>query len=384
MSASIWPNEMNTTTDPMSGAQVTRLTNFRGHSCHLYFTENGFWDQDRQLLFTSDRLGTRNLFSVHLHSGEMVQLSNVPSGTDLDFAGSMDRSQQHYFAWLGRDMVSVDLRRATSEVIYSIPDGWESGLLGCGADGNSVWFALSQNLNTDRSVAYANYRQIAATPRLSRVVRLNLSTGIVSVLHEESAWITHVNPSPTNPELATFCHEGPWHLVQRMWVLDHGVVRALRPRDGLWGVGHEFWCADGETVGFHARRIGDDSRHLLGFLRADGTLVHEGETELPTQHAQANSPDLMVLDGTRATGDRLMLVRRTAKGWAPPRILCVHGTSRHHHFSHAHPRFSPDGRSVIYTSDRTGYSNVLRVTLPENLESLPLATAHPVERFYWM
>ena len=32
--------------------------------------------------------------------------------------------------------------------------------------------------------------------------------------------------------------------------------------------------------------------------------------------------------------------------------------------THPHPSFSPDGRFVVYTSDRTGYSQVYEVALP--------------------
>jgi len=38
--------------------------------------------------------------------------------------------------------------------------------------------------------------------------------------------------------------------------------------------------------------------------------------------------------------------------------------------THPHPRISPDGKYVIFTSDRSGYGNVYSVPLVE-FESLP-------------
>lgn len=39
---------------------------------------------------------------------------------------------------------------------------------------------------------------------------------------------------------------------------------------------------------------------------------------------------------------------------------------------------------VVFASDRGGYADIYRVVLPDDLGALPLAAAHPVERFYWM
>ena len=50
-----WPAEWREYADPVSGARVRQLTDHRGHSCHLYFTNPGWHDGGRRLLFGSDR-----------------------------------------------------------------------------------------------------------------------------------------------------------------------------------------------------------------------------------------------------------------------------------------------------------------------------------------
>jgi oligogalacturonide lyase len=47
--------EWRTYTDPISGVPVQQLTNYKGHSHHFYFTNPGWYDNDRKLLFASDR-----------------------------------------------------------------------------------------------------------------------------------------------------------------------------------------------------------------------------------------------------------------------------------------------------------------------------------------
>lgn len=53
-----------------------------------------------------------------------------------------------------------------------------------------------------------------------------------------------------------------------------------------------------------------------------------------------------------------------------PRVLCEHRSSFHIQKVHVHPRFSPDGSYVVFTSDRSGYGNVYLVEVPE-FGSLP-------------
>ena len=42
--------------------------------------------------------------------------------------------------------------------------------------------------------------------------------------------------------------------------------------------------------------------------------------------------------------------------------------------AHAHPRFSPDGKHILYTSDLTGYSNLYLVEIGD-FDDLPDLTA---------
>lgn len=385
MDMKTWPAERTERRDPLTGTRVVRLTAGRSHACHLYFTEDGWWDGGRQLLLVADRGRNWNLLSYQVDSGELVQLTDFPAGSDVAVHGAVHHGREVFVCWLGRALVEVDLRRRTMREVWRRPEGWLRGMVGMDADGRRVWTAMTQG-EARQDKAYAGYGELFNQRPLSRVVCVDLEHGTAETVHEERAWITHVNPSPVRPGVLTFCHEGPWHLVQRIWVMDgRGAPRPVRAMDGQWAVGHEFWCADGETVGYHARRVGDDSRHLIGFRRAaDDVVVAEGEIDAPTQHAHGNSAERVVLDSVRSRGDWLLLTERRGSGWSDTRILCAHDTSRHHHHSHAHPRFSPDGRWVVFTSDVMGYSDVWMAEAPAELWGLPLARDGKAARFYWM
>ena len=48
-----------------------------------------------------------------------------------------------------------------------------------------------------------------------------------------------------------FCHEGPWHKVDRIWTIrtDGSEVKKIHTRTMAMEIfGHEFWSADGKTI----------------------------------------------------------------------------------------------------------------------------------------
>jgi oligogalacturonide lyase len=72
--------------DRHSGREVRRLTDYLGHSSHLYFTDNGWCNGGRSLIFTSDRENQSNLFRYDLDTATITQLTDLhgpgrPSGS---------------------------------------------------------------------------------------------------------------------------------------------------------------------------------------------------------------------------------------------------------------------------------------------------------------
>lgn len=170
--------------------------------------------------------------------------------------------------------------------------------------------------------------------------------------------------------MLTFCHEGPWDQVDnRIWALDRdtGRVWKVRPRDANEAVGHEYWFADGVHVGYHG--MWPDGRRCFGRIRYDNTDRFEVDFPHVTGHMHSNDFALIVGDGY--SGDGLMrLWKWNGHTFNGPRVLCRHRSSGHVQVTHVHPRFSPDGTQVLYTSDTSGYGNLYLVDVPE-FESLP-------------
>lgn len=80
---------------------------------------------------------------------------------------------------------------------------------------------------------------------------MNTRTGDVKIILRSTDWLNHLQFSPTDPSWLLFCHEGPWHKVDRTWIIraDGTGLTKLHTRTMNMEIeGHEFWGGDGQTV----------------------------------------------------------------------------------------------------------------------------------------
>ncbi|GAB7021336.1 oligogalacturonate lyase family protein [Halostagnicola bangensis] len=375
-----WPAEAETYEDPITGTTVRRFTNYPNTTNrHLYFTEPAFYDDGRRLLFRSDRDGSRDLYSVDLESGLLTQLTDLPQEID-GTTRFPDRNTALF--WCGRRLVSLDLETLEIATHYERPEGYYGGHLGGTADGTRAVVALSEALDLDderdpeNREVWMNAR-MEAGPR-SKVISVPIEDGSAepSVHVDTERWLTHVNTSPTKPELITYCEEGPWEEADRIWGLNLETDETwqVRPTDADEAVGHEHWLADGEHVGYHGwRGSRDDPDAFFGQVRYDGTDRREWPAPDIYTHFHSITRDLIVGDGTHRGIPHLLLWRwdADADGYDGPWALATHDWTGDDDV-HPHGRLSPDGSRIAFDSSRGGNeSDVYVVDVPDDLEDLP-------------
>jgi oligogalacturonide lyase len=371
----VWPAEWRTFNDPLSGAAVKQLTDYKTHSHHLYFTENGWYDGNNRILLVSDRGNQTNLFSMDMSSGEMMQLTdwNLPMG---DMNACLNAEGTKAYVKKGNQAVEIDLESANERVLYECPEGFHIGQFSCTADSKSVVSSITENLNhrirIDLGNGYVGHQEVMEAGPLCTIIVIPLDGSPVKEIVQERNWIGHINTSPTVPYLITFCHEGPWHLVDhRIWGCDlrDGRVWKIRERiESLEKVGHEYWLEDGETVGYHGFRA--DGTGFFGKIKSDNTGKEEVEFLFRNWHAHSHDFSQVVVDG-RSPLTLMIYWKRVNGSFGAPKILCEHRCSFHVQKVHAHPRFSPDGKRLLFTSDRNGYANLYLLDIPEDADKLP-------------
>ncbi|MCU4742413.1 oligogalacturonate lyase family protein [Natronoglomus mannanivorans] len=370
-----WPSEGDVYDDPNTGATVRRLTGYPGAgSLHPYFTEPCLYDDGRRMVVSSDRTGDSQVFSIDLETGLLTQLSDVPAVE----AGTSSRpaiveNGEAVYRWSGDHMIAIDLETLSVRSLYEKPSGYHGKIPGVSADGANVIVSIVEDVR-DRTGDDWMTEKFELGPH-SKVLSIPTDGGEVETLVEVDRWIGHVNPSPTRPELLTYCEEGPWGRVDnRIWVLDSetGETWTVREMPGEGGVGHEYWLADGERVGYHGwERDSDGNRRAFaGSARYDDT--DHLETEIPEggTHTHSNTPELLVTDGSPDIPCNLLYRYDEEAGeYEGPRLLATHDWGAAS--PHPHSRLLPDGSGVVFDSNRyDGSNDVFLVELPP-FEELP-------------
>lgn len=368
-----YPPEWTTIEDHETGLTIRQLTAHKAHSHHLYFTNPGWYAGGTKLLFGSERGNRVNLYSIELASGIITQLTDLdqpppPAETSFLFA-SINPTRDEVYFWHGRDLVALDLTSLEERRIYRAPDRFLTNMTNVTADGKylctGLYEDLSHQFKIDLLHGYVGFREYWEAMPLSQVIAVDTTTGESRVVFEENYWIGHVNTSPKLPNILTYCHEGPWDKVDnRIWGLDMATGKSWKIRPTAPGerVGHEYWFADGVNIGYHGHS--PTAEAFYGSIRYDGTNIVEAPFPADSMHFHSNSLSLIVGDGGRAN-PRLLLWRFRDGQFEGPRQVAYHRGSFQVQITHVHPRFSPDGRQILYVSDDSGYGNLYLVDTPD-------------------
>jgi oligogalacturonide lyase len=377
----IYPPEWRDYQDPLTGRRVRQLTNSAAEDYHLYFYNPSVTPDGKYLIFLSERTGLSNLFRLDLQRGVIVQLTDArpvraeywPFTEAVQGVGSclpaMGNHGREIFYFEGTDLLAVDIENLNQRQILSLSFDRRPSMLQANSSGDPLVFATwDEQLFRERSRrAYAGERfpdEQFFQETISTILRVDASTGqSEEVLCRENFWINHVHFNPHHRDLILFCHEYS-SFPDRMWLLDL-TNQECEPLPGQgteeW-YEHEFWSADGERICFHGGSRRDATEGFCGWCSPAG-IDYRKAYHATSGRAYAHynlHPDgqTMVTDGEARPGCISKVHLRD--GRQVFEILCRHDsyTFGDDQRCHPHPSFTPDGEYVIFTSNRTGTSNV--------------------------
>jgi oligogalacturonide lyase len=380
-------------------------------------------DRDRPARGPYDPDAALQVFALDVASGEARALTSNRDGVArayVTFGGHPERGiapgsvafspiARHVVLARGRAIECVRLDGGPADQLAELPPGVVTGYGALSSDGSRYALPIID------AAAFADLHAIDATVRrlnlVSRILVVDTGAGgVCDELEVPGGWVTHVQLRPGDARTILFNHEwAEGSGARRMWIRDRRGVRPLRVADGAWTdepigpadeVEHETFTADGAAVIYHgvSRTSGEGAhgRPFVGRISlADGSVTELALPPGPVRygHIAARDPHTLVTDGIADPDDaspRRPSARRAGLGrldaadappeddggrwitrldvdWVGRRIVATplveHGSSWSSQDAHPHPIVTPDGRSVLFTSDREGVRAVYRVSL---------------------
>jgi oligogalacturonide lyase len=253
LAAQTTPEPPKSWIDPDTGHRLVRLTDEPG-SASLYFNQNGYAADGKKLIYTTPE--GISVLDLATHAARSV----VKGQVRVIVAGR--KTQNVYYIRDGQ-ACSTDVDTGATRVIAKLPprasvvtvNADETLLAGTYVEGEGQDYYPNRPAGPQGLVQPPNKGQMmeqTLAARLPRVMfTVNTKTGEIKTILKSTDWLNHLLFSPTDPTLLMYCHEGPWHKVDRIWTIrtDGSHITKIHTRTMAMEIfGHEFWSPDGKTI----------------------------------------------------------------------------------------------------------------------------------------
>ncbi|MCL4844277.1 MAG: oligogalacturonate lyase family protein [Bryobacteraceae bacterium] len=381
--------------DPDTGHRVVRLTKEPG-SASLYFNQNGYTADGKHLVYTTPG----GISILHLETREARQ---VVTGR----VRMIDAGRKHPRVYYTRDGAAwwTDYHTGESRKIADLPrrggiatvNADETLLAGTYIEGEGRDYnnqrpatpapaAASQAHSLDQPRNKGQMMEDRLAARLPMAMfTVHVETGETRVIHRATDWLNHLLFSPTDPTLLMFCHEGPWHKVDRLWTIrtDGSQLTKIHTRTmdmEIWG--HEFWSADGKTIWYDLQTPRGEDFWLAAYEVETGrrTWYHLARDEWSIHFNVSSDGALFCGDG----GDPGQVARAKDGQWIylfRPELVPLRGIdadpalvrpgvlraerlvnmAKHNYRLEPNVSFTPDRKWVVFRSNMFGDTYVFAV-----------------------
>jgi oligogalacturonide lyase len=392
--------------DPDTGHRVIRLSKEPGTES-LYFHQNAYTSEgDKMVVVAPGGISTINLKTreMDLVVPGIARSTNISHGI---IVGRKTR-QVYYVKRVDSNMVAfvTHLDTHATREIGKIP-GRGGSLLALNADETVLAGSFVEKpSDTDPAVLSEQTSTLQRGPGESKgawmlkrlqarlpmeLFTLNIQNGKVNTFHKSTDWLNHVQMSPTDPTLLMFCHEGPWHLLDRTWIIrtDGKGLKQIHPRT-MWMeiAGHEFFSADGKTIWYDLQTPRGEDFWLAGYEIATGerTWYHLQRDEWSIHFNVSPDGSLFCGDGGdegqvahAKNGKWIYLfhpeIAHRANGPEPASANLIKpgvfhserlvNMAKHDYSLEPNVSFTPDGKWVVFRSNMFGPTQVFAVEVAQ-------------------
>jgi oligogalacturonide lyase len=201
---------------------------------------------------------------------------------------------------------------------------------------------------------------------------IDIASGAVKRIYRSTDWLNHVQFSPTDPTLLMFCHEGPWHNLDRIWTIrvdGTGLAKQHTRQMDMEIAGHEFFSHDGRAIWYDLQTPKSEVFWLASVDLASGARTRFAVARSHWSVHFNVSPDgkLFAGDGggphsvaAPGNGQWIYLFTPGPSGLTATPLVDL---SAHDYTLEPNVTFTPDGRWLVFRSNMHGTPHVYAVDL---------------------
>lgn len=353
--------------DADTGHRVVRLSRIPGASESFYFHQNAFTSEGDKMVFQNTDGGSNRLVVLDWKTRKIEPLTQGPAA-----GGVVSRhSRKVYYSRFGT-LLSTHLDTRETRTITRL--GFRGGASTVNADDTLLAGSFTEpgGPSIDRSGPRSEwFDKTFEAKRPMWLFTVAIDGGKTNAFYREEAWLSHLQFSPTDPTLLMFCHEGPWHKLDRIWTIrtDGTGLKLMHKRTMPMEIaGHEFWSPDGKTIWFDLQTPRGEKFFLTGVDVATGK-----ETRYPVKRDEWSvhfniswDQILFAGDGGAANmvahaenGKWIYLFTPQADGTLRSEKLV--NMSKHDYKLEPNVNFTPDGKWIVFRGNFDGVAQVYAI-----------------------
>ncbi|MDC6367627.1 MULTISPECIES: oligogalacturonate lyase family protein [Flavobacteriaceae] len=363
--------------DKHTGHKITRLTDSEKGGRSFYFHNRPFLPAQNQkgwlmVFYAPDSLGNQ-LHTLNLNTGKINQITFGEGRKRGEIIGQKSRKA---FYMVKDSIFSVDIDKKTTRFIAKFPSHVKGSITTLNASESLLGGAFIDKKEEEilkKHPTKRSYFERIYEAKLERsLITMDVETGSTDVILTENAWLNHIQFSPTDPKILMYCHEGPWHKVDRIWNIDIETKenKLMHKRTIHREIaGHEYFSPDGKTIWYDLQIPRGETFHLAGrSVHSDSTIKYKLKRDEWSIHFNS-SPDQKTFAGDG--GDSTQVARAKNGMWlyhfkpVTDSLQSVKLVNMKHHDYELEPNvhFTPDGRQVIFRANFEGKTHIYAVDL---------------------
>jgi oligogalacturonide lyase len=316
---------------------------------------------------TTKEMGNQ-LFTVNLKTLEVKQLTH-----HARIAGEMVCPKTHDAFYQSGDSVwAVNAITGKNRFIYAFDPAFKGRVGTINADGTYL-ACVKATGEQEREILKQYPEKSQYFNRIydahieHTLYTLNVKTGELKEVHRENEWTNHLLFSPVDPDILSYCHEGPWEKNDRIWNIN---IKTLR--NTLMHVrtmpneiaGHEFFGIGGQHEWFDLQKPKGKTFFLAAFDMKTGKedRIYEMERNEWSIHFNVSKDEQTFCgDGgdpgqvaKAPDGEWIYLFKPNGDHFKSEKLVNM---KNHHYHLEPNVHFSPDEKWIIFRANFEGVDN---------------------------